>query len=228
MELFTGPHKGQPLTTTGPSFRPPPQLRAPPYLSLPRLRHLRSPLRPAPVAGQVRAHPDPRRRRLLPQLLMFTSIPQTTWAWRASIISSCRPSSSCRSSHNLMGIGFPRSFAVSFVRSASILFQGLWFILMGFVLWTPALVFKGCFMHMRKAHGGPLPWRCALHRAKSLVNLQFSWFLAGVSIFSVLFYLYVTRSTGSSGIHLESQRRTEETQSFVHMSKGFAEMDLER
>lgn len=143
----------------------------------------------------------------------------------------------------LMGIGFPRSFAVSFVRSASILFQGLWFILMGFVLWTPALVFKGCFMNMEEGH---LVVRCHgdadLHRAKSLVNLQFSWFLAGVSIFSVIFYLYITNkypevqeyaSLGTKegdygALDLESQRKTEETQSFIHMGKGFAEMDLER
>lgn len=32
-----------------------------------------------------------------------------------------------------------------------------------------------------------------LGRAKSLVNIQFSWFIAGVSMSSVLFYLYVAR-----------------------------------
>ncbi|XP_025800217.1 transmembrane protein 45B-like [Panicum hallii] len=37
-----------------------------------------------------------------------------------------------------------RSFAVAVVRSASVLLQGLWFVVMGFALWVPALVLSGC------------------------------------------------------------------------------------
>ncbi|KAH7560412.1 hypothetical protein JRO89_XS10G0012200 [Xanthoceras sorbifolium] len=90
----------------------------------------------------------------------------------------------------LLSIGHPRSFLVSFVRSASILFQGAWLILMGYMLWTPGLIPKGCYINLEEGHQVV---RChgdkALHRAKSLVNLQFSWFLVGITIFSVSFYL---------------------------------------
>ncbi|MQM13175.1 hypothetical protein Taro_046098 [Colocasia esculenta] len=143
----------------------------------------------------------------------------------------------------LMSIGFPKSFTVSFVRSASIMFQGAWLMLMGFVLWTPAFVFKGCFMNMEDGH---IVVRChgdaALHRAKSLVNIQFSWFLAGTPIFSVLLYLYLTKKyleeteyvslgakeAGEADQGLESQmKQLEENQSFIHMGKGFRSLDLE-
>ena len=94
----------------------------------------------------------------------------------------------------LMGIGLPKSFMVSFVRSLSIIFQGVWFITMGFMLWTPELVPKGCFLNYEDGHQVV---RCsgeeALHRAKSLINLQFSWVLVGVVIFGVSFYMVLIK-----------------------------------
>ncbi|CAL9111205.1 unnamed protein product [Musa textilis] len=94
----------------------------------------------------------------------------------------------------LIGIGRPRSFLVSFVRSASIAFQGVWFIIMGYVLWTPSLIPKGCFMNMEVGH---YVVRCrsdeALDRAKSLVNLQFSWCLAAMAVLSMLLYLFLIK-----------------------------------
>jgi len=73
----------------------------------------------------------------------------------------------------LLGIPYPRSFVVSLVRSASLVFQGVWFIVMGVMLWTPALIPKGCFLNYEEGHEVV---RCrtdeALYRAKSLVNLQ--------------------------------------------------------
>lgn len=78
----------------------------------------------------------------------------------------------------------PRSFAVAVVRSASVLFQGLWFIVMGFALWVPALVPRGC--HGAEAGGGAMrsavacPTDEAARRAVVMANLQFSWVLAGV------------------------------------------------
>ena len=90
----------------------------------------------------------------------------------------------------LMGIGFPRSFLVSFVRSLSILFQGVWFMVMGFMLWTPRLIPKGCSLYNDDGHKIV---RCAseeaLHRAKSLVNIQFSWLVNGITIFAITLYL---------------------------------------
>lgn len=94
----------------------------------------------------------------------------------------------------LLGIPYPRSFVVSLVRSASLVFQGVWFIVMGVMLWTPGLIPKGCFLNHEDGHDVV---RCrtdeALHRAKSLVNLQFSWYLTGTLVFVVVFYLQVSR-----------------------------------
>ncbi|KAL4585197.1 hypothetical protein LXL04_009812 [Taraxacum kok-saghyz] len=90
----------------------------------------------------------------------------------------------------LMGIGFQKSFVISFIRSISIFFKGLWLIVMGFMLWTRSLIPKGCFMNLEKGHH--VVW-ChgeeALHRAKSLVNIEFSWFLICVTIFAISLYL---------------------------------------
>ncbi|KAL6275182.1 hypothetical protein ACE6H2_018783 [Prunus campanulata] len=111
----------------------------------------------------------------------------------------------------LMGIGLPKSFLVSFVRSLSIFFQGLWLMVMGFMLWTPDLMPKGCFMNSEEGH---FVVRCegeeALHRAKSLVNLQFSWFLVGVSIFGVSFYLALVKFYGEKVDYFSLERQIEE------------------
>ncbi|KAK1699582.1 hypothetical protein QYE76_016279 [Lolium multiflorum] len=88
----------------------------------------------------------------------------------------------------------PRSFAVSLVRSASIVFQGVWLIVMGVMLWTPDLVSEGCFLNLEK---GRAVVRChtddALARAKSLVSLQFSWYMTGIVLFVVVLYLQLNK-----------------------------------
>ncbi|KAD3066459.1 hypothetical protein R6Q59_019323 [Mikania micrantha] len=84
---------------------------------------------------------------------------------------------------------FPSSFPSSLVLSISVVFQGLWFINMGFLLWVPELVPKGCTL--RLGHGGDSDMHgsviCGTHeagfRARALANLQFSWILAGILIF---------------------------------------------
>ncbi|KAF1860872.1 hypothetical protein Lal_00000286 [Lupinus albus] len=90
----------------------------------------------------------------------------------------------------LMGIGLPKSFLVSFVRSVSIIFQGVWLMVMGFMLWTPGYEAKGCFMHHEE---GQNVIRCSdeesLHRAISLVNIQFSCLLIIVTVFAMSLYL---------------------------------------
>lgn len=90
----------------------------------------------------------------------------------------------------LMGIGFPKSFLVCFVRSVSMIFQGLFIMFMGLVLSISGYQPKGCFLEYE---GDQLMIRCndekAMHRAVSLVNLQFSWFFIGVTVFAVSFYL---------------------------------------
>ncbi|EMS66022.1 hypothetical protein TRIUR3_08109 [Triticum urartu] len=66
----------------------------------------------------------------------------------------------------LLWFACPGSFAVSLVRSASIVLQGVWFIVMGVMLWTPGLISKGCFINLEEGHNVV---RCrtdeALHRA---------------------------------------------------------------
>ncbi|XP_062173006.1 uncharacterized protein LOC133878467 [Alnus glutinosa] len=140
----------------------------------------------------------------------------------------------------LMGIGFPRSFLISFVRSASILFQGVWFIVTGIMLWTPELIPKGCFMHVED---GRKMVRCSgeesLHRAISLINIQFSWFLISITIFVVCFYLVLVKAEGEKVQYvsvltkeeeqekdsddLESQKKTKlgNSISFIELGKAF-------
>ncbi|PON65179.1 hypothetical protein PanWU01x14_118850 [Parasponia andersonii] len=151
----------------------------------------------------------------------------------------------------LIGIGLPKSFLVSFVRSLSICFQGVWLMVMGFMLWTPGLISKGCFMHFEEGH---LVVRCAgegsLHRAKSLVNLQFSWFLIGIAIFGVSLYLVLVKIYGQNveyfslglkeeeggeedSYDVESQEKSKGTignsRTFVGMGKsGLRPIDMER
>ncbi|XP_068312020.1 uncharacterized protein [Pyrus communis] len=150
----------------------------------------------------------------------------------------------------LLGIGFPKSFLVSFVRSLSIFFQGVWLMVMGFMLWTPDLMPKGCFMNLEEGHEVV---RChgdeALHRAKSLVNLQFSWFLVGIAILGVSLYLVLVKVYGEkveyfaltrlreedeedTDLDVESQKISKlgDSKSFVnHTGKtAFAPIDMER
>ncbi|KAK9053374.1 hypothetical protein SSX86_030007 [Deinandra increscens subsp. villosa] len=83
---------------------------------------------------------------------------------------------------------FPSSFPSSLVLSISVLFQGLWFINMGLMLWVPEFVPKGCTI--RLGHGGDSDMHGAVMcgtnkaglRARALANLQFSWILAGIMI----------------------------------------------
>ncbi|PKU61619.1 hypothetical protein MA16_Dca027195 [Dendrobium catenatum] len=95
---------------------------------------------------------------------------------------------------SLLGISHPCNFAIAFVRSASIALQGIWNIFLGYALWTPAFIPKGCFLHDENVHSSV---RCrsdeALHRAKSLANNEFSWVVSASVIFSFLFYLYLSR-----------------------------------
>ncbi|KAJ9183121.1 hypothetical protein P3X46_007027 [Hevea brasiliensis] len=147
----------------------------------------------------------------------------------------------------LMAIGLPKSFMVGFVRSSSIMYQGVWLITMGYVLWTPSLVPKGCFIHLEEGHQVV---RCSgeesLHRAKSLVNIQFSWFLIGITIFVMCFYLAMLKFYGEQKIEyssltkedqqlleedsddVESQKGPSKSNSFMHIGRSFAPVDMER
>ncbi|RZB82077.1 transmembrane protein 45A-like [Glycine soja] len=145
-------------------------------------------------------------------------------------------------STTLLGIPFPKSFLVSFVRSLSIFFQGLWLVLMGYMLWTPGLIPKGCFINEEEGHQVV---RCSdhdsLHRAISLVNILFSWFIIGVTVFGVAFYLglvkfygekvdYVALRDEEISDDVESQKRSilGNPTSFIRVGKNFLPLDIER
>ncbi|PSR90245.1 Transmembrane protein like [Actinidia chinensis var. chinensis] len=141
----------------------------------------------------------------------------------------------------LMGIGYPKCFLISFVRSISILFQGVWLMVMGFMLWTPEFMPKGCFMNLEEGHKVV---RCgsheALERARSLVNIEFSWYLVLVIICSMCLYLclnkiygekveYQTLSEYEQKEEVEDVEAQKKSKHFVdHMGKAFAPMDIER
>ena len=79
----------------------------------------------------------------------------------------------------------------------------------------------------------------ALHRAKALVNIEFSWLVVGMMIFIVSVYLFLGRvygekveywslgkeEDGEEEEDLESQKKS--NLEFVHMGKPYA-MDIER
>ncbi|KAK2641463.1 hypothetical protein Ddye_023226 [Dipteronia dyeriana] len=148
----------------------------------------------------------------------------------------------------LISIGHPKSFLVSFVRSASILFQGVWFIVIGYMLWTPEFIPKGCFINFEEGHQVV---RChgeaALHRAKSLVNLQFCWFSVGITIVLVSFYLVLDRffdkkveystlitreEEDEYSVDVESQTKNKHgnSRNYIGMAagRGFASVDIEK
>ncbi|KAL5700560.1 hypothetical protein ACHQM5_025987 [Ranunculus cassubicifolius] len=139
----------------------------------------------------------------------------------------------------LLSIFLPRSFSTSFVRSLSIFLQGLWFIIMGFMLWTPELIPKGCIINLEEGHKVV---RCKgdheLHRAKALVNILFSWIITLVAVFGTVFYIWITKvyaekvqywSLGEDADDVESQTETrDEKKSFIHIGKGSPSMGMER
>lgn len=66
---------------------------------------------------------------------------------------------------------------IAVLRSMSFVLQGSWFILMGFILWTPSLVPSGCYITANRVD---CPTPATLMEAKSLANLEFAWLLTGI------------------------------------------------
>ncbi|XP_057494676.1 uncharacterized protein LOC130779845 [Actinidia eriantha] len=86
---------------------------------------------------------------------------------------------------SLSATSFPSSFPAALVLAISVVFQGFWFMNMGFVLWVPALVPKGCTSVRDIMHGAvACQTEEAGLRARALANMQFSWILAGIMIFT--------------------------------------------
>ncbi|XP_009803317.1 uncharacterized protein LOC107775174 [Nicotiana tabacum] len=139
----------------------------------------------------------------------------------------------------LLGIPFPNSFLNSFVRSYSIIFQGIWFIVTGIMIWTPEFIPKGCVL---KSDDGHEVVTChnieALERAKSLINIEFSWYLVGVTIFVISIYLVLIKNIYQEKIEyqflaskfeeekgledVEAQEKNQIDKKFVEMEKMFS------
>ncbi|XP_004248750.1 uncharacterized protein [Solanum lycopersicum] len=84
---------------------------------------------------------------------------------------------------------FPSCFPAALVLSISVIFQGVWFMNMGFSLWFPHFVPQGCVMQSSEG-----PENSSVHgaimcqtdeadtRARAMANLQFSWVIAAILI----------------------------------------------
>lgn len=78
---------------------------------------------------------------------------------------------------------------LAIARSMSLVVQGVWFIVMGFVLWTPSLLPKGCKMGDDHVD---CPELADLMGAKSLANLEFAWLLTSVLFLTGFVYIAIT------------------------------------
>ncbi|KAK8597052.1 hypothetical protein V6N12_065529 [Hibiscus sabdariffa] len=134
----------------------------------------------------------------------------------------------------LLAIGLPNSFMVSFIRSISVVYQGVWLVLMGYMMWTPALVPKGCFLHFEDGHQIlSCSTHEALHRAKSLVNILFSWTLIAVTIFVITLYLVLAKLYGQNVEYSTLKKEEdleEESDDFISQKEPqlYAVLEIER
>lgn len=108
-------------------------------------------------------------------------------------------------------IAHPRSFLASFVRGFSVVFQGVWLVVMGVMLWTPEWLPKGCFLKSEIGRDAVL---CrgdrALDRAKALVNLQFGMYLIVLTVFAMVFYLVMIKLYPPEKVEYSSLTKFEE------------------
>ncbi|CAA7015506.1 unnamed protein product [Microthlaspi erraticum] len=124
----------------------------------------------------------------------------------------------------LMGIALPKSFLVSFVRSSSIAFQGVWLIVMGFMLYSPSLIPKDCLLHVNEIH---TTVKCstveALDKAKSLANIEFNWLFVLTTTFTITLYLILERVYGGNtkytSLDTINQQDDEEQQHIIKSSR---------
>ncbi|KAL5995407.1 hypothetical protein ACLOJK_025466 [Asimina triloba] len=131
-------------------------------------------------------------------------------------------------------VGFPSSFPAALVRSMSILLQGFWFINMGFMLWAPKFIPKGCYARGLEDDDMRGAVFCetdeARHRAMALANLQFSWILAGIMIFVAVLCLtpdrrYTARSISIDYEKLSSSRMQDMGQILGDGVDGFKQLN---
>ncbi|XP_019166020.1 PREDICTED: uncharacterized protein LOC109161909 [Ipomoea nil] len=100
----------------------------------------------------------------------------------------------------LFATTFPAVFPAALVLSVSVVFQGCWFVNMGFMLWVPRFVPRGC-MGAAGHHSSAVV--CGSHeagvRAVALANLQFSWVLALILALVATLCLVFARNQAARG-----------------------------
>lgn len=110
----------------------------------------------------------------------------------------------------------PTSFSAALILPISVIFQGCWFVNMGFFLWTPEFVPKGCFTHLDEgssSHGAVMCESAEADlRARALANLQFSWILAGILMFTGFISLNSAVSRKQSTEYEQLQIRSNDVQ----------------
>ncbi|CAN6196117.1 unnamed protein product [Urochloa humidicola] len=121
----------------------------------------------------------------------------------------------------LLGVAYPRSFAVSLVRSACVAFHGVWLMVIGAMVWVPSRVPKGCTLVQED---GRDTVRChsvaSLHRAKALANLQFGWYLSFMTVFVVALYLYVCKRYPADAAYVRVPEAGEEDEQLQERKCG--------
>ena len=99
----------------------------------------------------------------------------------------------------------PSSFPAALVLSVSVILQGCWFIVMGFMLWVPKFIPQGCVAQLSDASSSIMQGAVvcetqeASFRARALANLQLSWMLSAVLIFVTGILLGFSRAFAPRG-----------------------------
>ncbi|XP_031099779.1 uncharacterized protein LOC116003976 [Ipomoea triloba] len=134
-------------------------------------------------------------------------------------------------STTLLGFPFPTSFINSFVRSCSVMFQGIWLVVIGIMLWTAGFCPKGCYLtEEHKHHVVKCRSEEAAMRAKSLVNILFSLSLIGFTILVVTIYLVLVKCYSQKIAYVSlptNKLEDNEKEDLIHdveSQKGFVEM----
>ncbi|XP_052179404.1 uncharacterized protein LOC127792834 [Diospyros lotus] len=113
---------------------------------------------------------------------------------------------------SLSATSFHASFPAALVLALSVVFQGCWFINMGFMLWVPKFVPQGCAVRLADASSNNMlgavicQSREAVLRARALANMQFSWILAGIMTFTACTCLNFARNFKPRGQSMEYEQ----------------------
>ncbi|KAK6143189.1 hypothetical protein DH2020_023537 [Rehmannia glutinosa] len=114
-------------------------------------------------------------------------------------------------STTFLAIGYTKNFMISFVRAFSVVFEGVWLIVTGVMLWTPSLLPKGCYLKSGMGRVGVLcHGDLALDRAKALVNILFGLCLIVLTVFSMSVYLVMIKFYSQEKVEYLSLSKFEE------------------